>query len=126
MSFRVVLSIAEMWSASNACRRPNVHTSTPMPSLRFWMSRGDEDEEHAEPDHVEQEGDADEDAEAPPITRRHRPASPADATDPPAPAPQQPSIIPREKSVPPSSCNHIASAIRSHTLNVPPAAGGDV
>src|SRR5262245_40535385 len=28
---RVVLSIAEMWSASNACRNPNVYAVTPIP-----------------------------------------------------------------------------------------------
>ena len=30
-SFRVVLSIAAMWSASNACRRPNVYASAARP-----------------------------------------------------------------------------------------------
>ena len=31
-SFRVVLSIAAMWSASNACRSPNVYASAARPA----------------------------------------------------------------------------------------------
>ena len=31
INFRVVLSIAEMWSASNACRNPSVYAVTPIP-----------------------------------------------------------------------------------------------
>ena len=31
ISLRVVLSIAEMWSASNACRSPSVYAVTPIP-----------------------------------------------------------------------------------------------
>ncbi len=31
-SFRVVLSIAAMWSASKACRSPNVYASVPRPA----------------------------------------------------------------------------------------------
>lgn len=31
ISLRVVLSIAAMWSASNACRMPSVYAVTPMP-----------------------------------------------------------------------------------------------
>ena len=37
MSLRVTLSIAEMWSASNACRNPRVHAviATPRPTPSF-------------------------------------------------------------------------------------------
>ena len=36
-SLRVVLSIAAMWSASNACRIPSVNAVTPRPTPKTWV-----------------------------------------------------------------------------------------
>ena len=62
ISFRVVLSIAPMWSASNAWRMPSVYAvmPTPIPKMRrpeLQVLRRDEPEQQAEADDVQREDD---------------------------------------------------------------------
>ena len=62
ISLRVALSMAAMWSASNACRMPRVYAVTPSPTPKSWpatmvlLRRHDADEQPPADD-VEQEHD---------------------------------------------------------------------
>ena len=59
ISLRVVLSIAEMWSASNAWRMPSVYAVIPIPTVnvpeapRLVVVGRDQPEQHREPEHVQ-------------------------------------------------------------------------
>ena len=76
ISLRVVLSIAEMWSASNAWRRPSVYAVSPSPMrerpgrAEVVVVRRDEHDQDEEPDHVQPDHRAGHAGDRPPLVRR--------------------------------------------------------
>ena len=81
-SLRVVLSMAAMWSASNACRRPKVgRQSSRARQRRIAVGVV---EKHAPPNHVQEADGAPEPGQPPPLVSGHRSRpGPASASDPP-------------------------------------------
>ncbi len=99
ISFRVVLSIAEMWSASNAWRIPSVYAVRPTPTVNaprrseLVVPRRDHREQENEPGHVQKADN-----------HGHHHAAPAAAPHP-SPPRTTASVIaaePRTSSLPPS------------------------